>query len=177
MKLYKLTDQEGRTKNNTQWGDGVTHTAPGTGDLCSSGWLHAYTDPLLAILLNPGHANISEPRLWEVEGEVGATDHGLKVGCTSMTTVREIPVPVITIEQRILFSILCALEVCQDEKFKTWADRWMSGEDRSKEASAWTVAATAASASEASAWTVAAEAARAADIDFAFLAKKSVGAA
>ena len=57
-KLYKLTDQNHQTRNNTKWGAGVTHTASGQGDLCTAGWLHAYTSPLLAVLLNPIHANI-----------------------------------------------------------------------------------------------------------------------
>ena len=134
MTLYKLTDDCGQTWGETQWGPGVTHTAPGTGQLCSDGWIHAYTDPLLAILLNPIHANFPEPRLWECEGDVGATDHGLKVGCTSLTTVREIPVPAITTEQRVRFAILCARQVYHGPEWLAWADNWLSGADRSEAA-------------------------------------------
>ena len=86
MLLYKLTDAQAQTHGDTQWGDNVEHTAPGTGPLCSAGWIHAYTDPLLAVLLNPIHAKFSSPRLWEADGDVGATDHGLKVGCTRLRT-------------------------------------------------------------------------------------------
>jgi hypothetical protein len=40
MKLYKLTDEHGQTRGGTQWGEGVTHTATGTGtELCSDGWI------------------------------------------------------------------------------------------------------------------------------------------
>lgn len=131
MRLYKLTDENGQTYNNTQWGEGVTHTASGKGKLCGPGWLHAYTDPLLAVLLNPIHANFSNPRLWEAEGEVGATDFGLKVGTTRLTTIREIPLPDVTSNQISRFAILCARRVCRDEAWNRWADKWLSGEDRS----------------------------------------------
>ena len=132
-RLYKLTDAAGRTRNNTQWGPGVTHSGTGTGDLCSEGWIHAYTHPLLAVLLNPIHANFAEPRLWEAEGDVALDDRGLKVGCKTLTTLREAPVPAVTLEQRVRFGILCARKVCADPTWLTWAERWLSGEDRSKE--------------------------------------------
>jgi hypothetical protein len=48
MKLYKLTDQNAQTMNNTQWGPGVTHETDGRWALCGPGWLHAYEHPLLA---------------------------------------------------------------------------------------------------------------------------------
>ena len=110
-KLYKLTDQSGQTRNATQWGPGVTHEASGEGELCGHGWLHAYTHPLLAALLNPIHANFQEPVLWEAEGEIWLYDHGLKVGCRKLTTLRQIPLPAVTLEQRVEFGIRCALSV------------------------------------------------------------------
>ena len=72
MKLYKLTDKNGKTKNNTQWGPGVTHSVPSCNNpkLCSNQVLHAYTNIDLALVLNPIHANIhsADLRLWEAEG-------------------------------------------------------------------------------------------------------------
>lgn len=134
MKLYKLTNSNARTYNDTQWGAGVTHKASGEGQLCGPGWLHAYTDPLLAVLLNPIHANFEEPRMWESEGQVGITNHGLKVGCTTLTTVREIPLPNITVEEKVRFGILCALKVYKDESFVTWAKNWLIRANRTEAA-------------------------------------------
>jgi hypothetical protein len=131
-KLYKLTNKKHQTRNNTQWGEGITHTASGSGELCSGGWLHAYTDPLLAVLLNPIHAAIKHPVLWECEGEVGKSDHGLKVGCARLTTIRQIELPVITCEQRVTWAILCVLGVYKYASFSAWAADWMSGKDRSE---------------------------------------------
>ena len=150
VKLYKLTDQDDRTYNNTQWGEGVKHVASGKGELCTDGWIHAYTDPLLAVLLNPIHANIQNAHLWEAEGEIGMDDHGLKVGCASLTTIRRIDVPVVTTEQRVRFTILCARTLYTETTWTTWADAWLSGVDRSAEA-AW-AARTAAWAAGAAVW-------------------------
>ena len=142
MRLYKLTDEYGQTYNNTQWGENVTHTASGEGELCGPGWIHAYTHPLLAVLLNSIHADFRSPILWEAEGEVGKTDHGLKVGTTSLTTIKQIPLPKITTEQRVRFAILCARAAgCVHPGWREWADNWMSGRDRSKKAAAWAAAA------------------------------------
>lgn len=138
--LYKLTRQDNTTNGgNTSliWGAGVSHTATGQGTrLCSADVIHAYTHPLLAVLLNPIHANYENPRLWRCEGEIVADDHGLKVGVKTLTTIEEITLPVVTTEQRVKFAILCAKQVCKDPKWNEWADKWLSGEDRSEEAAA-----------------------------------------
>jgi hypothetical protein len=136
MKLYKLTNQNHETYNNTKWGEGVEHTAPGGSGLCNENWLHAYTDPLLAVLLNPIHADIKEPILWEAEGDVG-TDDGLKVGCTRLKTIRQVPLPEITTEQRVKFAIACAREVNNNADWLEWADKWESGKTGAREQRVW----------------------------------------
>jgi cobalamin biosynthesis Mg chelatase CobN len=103
--------------------------------MCSDHWLHAYTHPLLAVLMNPVHAGFANPVLWEAEGEIGIDD-GLKVGCTKVTTLRIIDLPSITTEQRVRFGIYCAQEVCDLPAWREWADRWLSGEDRTELAAA-----------------------------------------
>ena len=131
---YKITTQEGKTKNNTQWGENVTHEATGDikQDLCSDAWTHAYTHPLLAVLMNPVHANIENPILWEGKGEGEAKFEPFKCGFRKFTTLRQIPLPEVTDVQRIAFGILCAKEVYKDSSWKQWADKWLSGEDRTK---------------------------------------------
>lgn len=132
-RLYKLTDAQCRTRNDTTWGANVTHVATGPvdGPLCSSSWIHAYTHPLIAVLLNPVHANFTSPRLFVARGVVGATAHDLKVGCRSLTTIKETPLPQINITQKVAFGILCALAVYEDADFTRWAKNWLSGSDRS----------------------------------------------
>jgi hypothetical protein len=147
MKVYKLTDANGQTHGGTQWGEGVTHKATGKGkELCSDGYIHAYEHPNLAALLNPIHGNFTNPRLWECEAKgTPKRDGQLKLGAKTMTTIREIPLPVYTTEQRIAFAIYCGQAVCKHAAWNLWAERWLDGTDRS-------AAAAARAAEEAAAW-------------------------
>lgn len=129
--VYKLTDQAMQTHKGYQWALGETRTFSGEGALCTQGWAHAYTHPLLAVLLNPIHANIAPFRLFEGDGVVGLTEHGLKVGCSSLQLRKELSVPTVTTEHRVHFAILCARAVYADPAFVTWAENWLSGIDRS----------------------------------------------
>jgi hypothetical protein len=136
MKLYKLTDLRNVTRNNTIWGEGITHNArDGEGPMCSTYWIHAYTDPVLAAITNPAHADIANPILWEAVGEVRISD-GLKVGCKSLTTVKKMLVPEVTITQKVAFGILCAKQVYHEKNWNNWADLWLSGADRTRKSAA-----------------------------------------
>jgi len=160
--VYKLTDPEMRSYGSYQWVLGKPRTFPGTGDLCGPGWAHAYTHPLLAVLLNPIHANFPAYRLFEAEGVIGRTDHGLKIGCSRLTLTKELPLPAVTTEQRVRFAIFCALAVYADPSFVAWAEAWLSGKDRSRAAAASAARAAEAAASAAAAAASAARAAAAA---------------
>jgi hypothetical protein len=148
MIKYKLTDQNLRTRGGHQWEIGVEQviTKPGT-VLCSNQVFHFYDSPELAILLNPIHADIKNPRLWEVDCDQVAHNE-TKGGAKKMKFVRELPSPQITIEQKIKFAILCAKVVCHESDFLTWADNWLHRKDRSA-AAAWAAWATAKAAKEA----------------------------
>ncbi len=131
MKRYKLTTRELTTHNGFQWEIGKEVKTDGSGDLCSKVWLHCYTSPLLAVLLNPIHANISNPRIWSVfAGGDRKEDKGLKEGFTRMKLVKEIELPKISINQKIAFAILCSIEVYKDESYNKWANNWLTGLDR-----------------------------------------------
>ena len=136
--LYKITRLNLTTRGGFLYEPGVwTPTLSGTGDLCGSGWYHAYTHPGLALLLNRIHANYVMPfRLWEAEGTIGLSDHGLKVGTTRLRLGRELVIPIVTTKQRVHFSILAALAVCPDPAFGRWADNWLSRANRTEAAAA-----------------------------------------
>ena len=148
--LYKLTDEHDRTHGGCQWGEGVEHVTDGHGNLCGPGFTHWYTDPLLAVLLNPIHANFQNPHLWEGEGDVAKTARGLKVGCTRGKTLKRLPLPEISLTQRVVFGILCAKTVYTDTAWNKWANDWLSGVDRTRAAA--TAAADAAYAADAAAY-------------------------
>ena len=184
MKKYKLTTQNLTTHNGFQWEVGEPRTTSGDGELCGPGWLHYYHHPLLAILLNPMHADISDPILWEAEANgIHLDDHGLKGGCTQLTLTNRIELPTITLTNRVAFGILCAKTVCNDPAWNQWADDWISGKDRSAEAAARSAARSAAAAAWAAAWAAAAArsaarsaeaAARSAAIDLIAIAERAV---
>lgn len=140
---YKLTNELGQTHNQTQWGPGAIYATSGEGDLCGPGWLHCYSDPVLAILMNPRHVNFKSPRLCEVEvsGQY-KLDYGLKEGWTTMTFKQWLPVPTVTAIQRIAFGILCAKQVYTVPSWLEWADNWLSGKDRTPDAADAATAAT-----------------------------------
>lgn len=133
MKLaYKLTDQKGQTYGGTQWGERVTHRARGSkdGPLCSGSWIHGYESPYLAVLMNPIYGDFKDPLLWEFKGgRVSKTD-GTKTGWRSGTTIRRIPLPLFTMNQRIAFGIFCAKEVYKGREWNAWAYAWLDGIDR-----------------------------------------------
>lgn len=180
MKLYKLTDSKSQTYNKTQWGEGVSHTAAGKGDLCGPGWIHAYTSPLLAVLLNPIHGNFEAEtmQLWECEAKISKNDNGLKVGCASLKTIKRIKVPEFTQNQKTYFAILCAKKSYKDQNWNIWADAWICGKNRNRDAAraAWAAASDAAMAASDAAWAAALAADRAADagsIDLISIAEKA----
>ena len=135
MKYYKLTDANGRTYNNTQWGENVTHEATGKGKrLCSGDCIHVYDSPIKALIFNPLHVKFKNPQLWECECENVVADDKTKIGVRKCTTVKQIPMPELTLAQRIAFGILCAKKAYKEAEWNIWADNWLSGKDRSASA-------------------------------------------
>ena len=135
---YKLTTQDMKTRvglpNETAWVLGKWVEAKGKPkhNLCSTSYIHWYTDPLLAVLFNPIHANINDPRIWEIETAGDEQlDGSLKGGSQRVRLMKEIALPTVTMEQRIRFIILCVKEVYVADKWQVWADNWLSGKDRS----------------------------------------------
>ena len=168
--IVKLTNAQGQTGapygTPLQWGPGVTHAVEYTGALCSAGVLHAYEasslrDALaLAMLLDPEDGEFgSTARAWVCEGSGQHVTNGIKSGYETLTTVREIQLPAVSIEQRVECAIRVAWEVCDDPVWRAWATRWLDGTDRSEEA-----------AEAAAAWSAAWEAAEAAGVDVAAIA-------
>jgi hypothetical protein len=129
--MYKLTDQRMQTRNGFQWELNKTYTTNGKGYLCGPGWLHVYEHPLLAVLLNPIHADIKNPRLFRCKiGGKCLKNKGLKCGYTKVTLTKELQLPQLTLTQRIAFGILCAKQVYKNKRWNTWANDWLSNKNR-----------------------------------------------
>lgn len=119
--------------NNTKWEIGVTITITKKGNrMCTDQVLHCYNHPLLAVILNPLHVKIQNPRLFEIEVDEIVNSDSLKFASKSQTLIKEIDVPKISLEQRFEFGIRVTKLVYKDKKWNLWADKWLSGEDRSR---------------------------------------------
>jgi hypothetical protein len=184
MIVYKWTDDNLRTFGGHQWAVGVPATTDGRGDLCGPGWLHAYRDPLLAVLFAPLHVPDTYTQLWEAEADGQVRDDGTKLGVTRLTLLRAITPPAVTTAQRVRWAIACAWEVCDDPEWRRWAAAWCDGSDRSAASAARAAEAASASAARAaraaraaSAASAAARAARAARAALAWAAEAALAAA
>lgn len=135
-RMFKLTNQNKCSFGGTQWAEGSTHHAPGEGELCTAGWIHVYDSALKAVFMNPIHAAFENPVLWECEvwGNTKADAANLKHGVQHCTTLRQVPLPGLTIEQRIEIAIRVTLCVYEDPAFQSWAESWLSGLDRTEAA-------------------------------------------
>jgi len=135
---YKLTDQNLRTYKGFQWVVGEWVQAPGELDqsLCSDAWIHFYDDPLLAVFFNPIHADIDNPRLWEMEIDGDTKMDATKGGARRARLVRELPLSLITPTQRVEIGIRCVQGLHSEPNFVIWAENWLNGTNRTKTAAA-----------------------------------------
>jgi len=131
---YKLTDSKMRTYKGFQWELGKWYETTGEEKFYSSGWFHFYSDPLVGLFLNPLRAGIKNLRLFraEVEGKV-LDNYGLNCGYSRARLIEELTVLQISPVQRIRFAILCAKKVYKEKEWNKWANKWLSGKDRTEE--------------------------------------------
>ena len=138
---YKLTDAEGYTRKGkygeTKWDKHAqTRVTNGKGDLCTHGWTHVYTHPILAEFLDPIHGqygSCSKLISVNVSGRC-KKDRGLKEGWTKVSFRSHKTRQKVSSVQVIAFGILCAIKVYKKPEFQLWAKNWLSGKDRSANA-------------------------------------------
>lgn len=146
MVVAKLTDYNGCTHDDTQWGPGIRHEVKKwTGELCTGGVIHAYVGATerdavaLGLIMNPIHANYSPARLWICEAKEPSVTDNTKSGFAAVTTIREILVPPIPMERKAEAAICYAAGVYKEPSFLHWAQAWIDGSYRSG-AAAWAAA-------------------------------------
>jgi hypothetical protein len=88
----------------------------------------------MAAMFNPIHANIDNPRLFEIEASEIINQDFAKLACKSQMLVKEIPLPTLSDEQRQEVAIRCAMLIPGAPLLWTnWANDWLSGKDRTLE--------------------------------------------
>ncbi|MEE8388535.1 MAG: hypothetical protein V3R65_08160 [Acidiferrobacterales bacterium] len=83
--------------------------------------------PLVAIMLNPWHAQLDKPKMLEMLFTTAAADTSTP---TISMDVREVDVPETTTDQKIIFALMVISEVYGNEQFDQWAEKWINGSDR-----------------------------------------------
>lgn len=126
----KLTRADGSTRGGVVLSEGAHLAVYGPLVMCRNG-IHYYRHPLLAAFMSPVHVGVYSV-LWSVvPGGVIEHNSQLKSVCSEMDVGRVIDLPVITPEQRVEVAIRCAMVVCNDSVWLSWAHRWLDGTDRS----------------------------------------------
>ena len=86
--------------------------------------------PLVAIMLNPWHAQLDLPKMLEFQfSQVALVKDDPRINMQ----VREIETPSVTTDQKIVFGLMVLMEVYENESFAEWAEHWICGSDRSAE--------------------------------------------
>lgn len=142
MKLYKLTEKrtikntngQGEktfyyTRNDMEWGENVTNKIDNVNPkapLCTSNWIHAYLSPELAALLMHTHVHFPTPVLWEAESSCNHIyERGDKVGVKELTTIRQIPIPKVTLQQKLAFLEKMKNYYFQNKKIEELWNKWV----------------------------------------------------
>ena len=133
--VYKLTRPDRTAHNGFKYEVGKEYRFSGIGELCGSGFSHAYLSLATAVLHNPIHGKFNPVIGWKCNAVIGKRDGHMKVGCTSIELIEQVILPIVTPEQRIAYEIHCIFPSVLPE-WNKWAKDWLSGKNRSKE-TAW----------------------------------------
>jgi hypothetical protein len=136
LTVFKFTHPNLTTDGGFRWTVGEWFTSSGKGERWSAGWLPAHQHPLLAEFHDPiqGKFGIGAI-LWrsEAEGDI-VREAQLLLVATRMRILTPVTRVIPTMLQRVAYGILTSLEVYPDVEYRSWAAKWLSGEDRSAEA-------------------------------------------
>lgn len=101
-KRFKITSPELTTCGNYQWQVGRTQTITVPGNrLCTNEVFHYYDHPLAALWFSSINGGPSSPKLWKVAIDQMAAHDGHKGGCKVLRLVKELPLPLISLAERI----------------------------------------------------------------------------
>ena len=131
--LYcKWLGQNMETWEDPKWEVGVPKELPVRNNLklYEQGLFHYSPHPLIATLSVDFDDNYK--KLYEVLPEGMIVEGNNICGSTKLTLVKELEIPKVTLIQKIAFRIMCAKEIYKEPTFVEWANKWLSGENRSE---------------------------------------------
>jgi len=131
MTRYLLTNADHSTWRGSQIGTGRSiFRSNAENNVINKNADELGDSPLVAIMLNPWHAQIDQQKMLEIEfSQIDVVKNDPRVNML----VRETELPSVTTDQKIVFGLMVIQEVYQNTVFNKWADGWISGSDRSAE--------------------------------------------
>jgi len=130
---YKFLTPQMTSYNDFRWEIGKEYIIIEPGNMmCSNDVFHCYNNPLLAEFMLPFHLSGNDYDLYKIEVPEFVNNDGLKFASKSQKILEKVDRPVISREQRVEIAIRVAKLVCKDVEWNTWADKWLSGEDRTE---------------------------------------------
>lgn len=136
MKLYKWVYKDmttGHGEELTHWKVGRVNVAEGEGGLCTNGVLHAYRSKEEAEIYGYIHTRRVDSILIEVEANDIVEDDGVKVGTRVQIMTSIVGDRMFSLEYLVLIGIKMSLLNPVHEEYKIWAEKWISGVDRTAE--------------------------------------------
>jgi hypothetical protein len=131
MAKYILADSANHTRRGSRIFPGHSTFSSQTPDnIVAQNASEIGTSPLVAIMLNPWHAQLEKPKMLELHFASIAIDTS---DPTIRMNVREVEVPETTTDQKIIFALMVVSEVYRNDQFNLWAEKWINGSDRSAE--------------------------------------------
>ncbi len=123
MQTYLLTDVNGRSRRGTTIETNRTNgKRQFGGDVVSQNIWECADTPLLAVMINPLHAESVYPRLFEIRG-FGQEQN-------EIYRIRETGLPKVLPEQKLVFAMYCLRSLTPDAVFVAWVERWLANIDR-----------------------------------------------
>jgi len=131
MAKYILANSDNQTRRGSRLFPGSSSFSSQTSsNIVAQNASEIGPSPLVAILLNPWHAQLDEAKMLELQftsAAFSASDPTIKMD------VREVRMPEATTDQKIIFALMVIVEVYNNEQFNLWAENWINGSDRSAE--------------------------------------------
>lgn len=131
MAKYILADSANHTRQGSRILPGhSTFSSQTPNNIVAQNASEIGASPLVAIMLNPWHAQLGKAKMLELHFAAISIDTS---DPTIRMNVREVAVPETTTDQKIIFALMVISAVFKNDQFNEWAEKWINGSDRSAE--------------------------------------------
>lgn len=126
---YLITDQDNKTFRDVIWGENVSHEEDN-----SNYQFYVYKNLETAKYMYPSYEGTKNPKFWQVESEdLTSSPDDFRLRFRKITTIKEEVVELPSNSKRIIFGILCAMNLVLNPLFRDWAINYLEGTDTTKE--------------------------------------------